>query len=330
MNMKKIFLQTSIFISTIISLSACFTSPKDKAKPALEYIEKKSFHNELLDQKDTGKKFWIDKETLVIQNNSDKDLQFKLKAHFPQDFKDEHIASEELMGYSDSRCKLRVFTAKANSKSTFTVYFFGGELNTDSPKKYNRSPIPKKNLVIEPVSKSDMVNEYFAFFDYVLYGGDIEWDVFQIVSNKELANKVEEEILSRAATIMSGEELESFKSWFNFTIYLTQMINENIYPKISIEEMSIEEGDTPLVMLTTTYNRPTKEIWDLASSHLPNLQEQIDAEQDYITEGIGGKWHPVFTAKEKQVFHFDSENKINFVQTTILDAWWSNKRGGIQ
>ena len=330
MNMKKIFLQTSIFISTIISLTACFTSPKDKAKPALEYIEKKSFHNELLDQKDTGKKFWIDKETIVIQNNSDKDLQFKLKAHFPQDFNAGHIASEELMGYSNSRCKLRVFTAKAKSKNSFTVYFFGGELNNDSPKKSNRSPIQKKNLVIEPVSKSDLVNEYFAFFDYVLYGGDIKWDISQIVSNKELANKVEGEILSRAATIMSGEELESFKSWFNFTIYLTQMINENIYPKISIEEMSIEEGDTPLVMLTTTYNRPTKEIWDLASSHLPNLQEQIDAEQDYITEGIGGKWHPVFTAKEKQVFYFDSENKINLVKKTILDAWWSNKRGDIQ
>ena len=330
MNMKKIFLQTSIFISTIISLSACFASPKDKAKPALEYIEKKSFQDELLDQKDTGKKFWIDKETIVIQNNSDKDLQFKLKANFPQDFKAGHIKSEELMGYSDRHCKLSVFTAKANSKSTFTVYFFGGELNTDSPKKYNRSPIPKKNLVIEPVSKSELVNEYFAFFDFVLCGGGIEWDISQIVSNKELANKVEEEILSRAAAIMSGEELESFKSWFNFTIYLTQMINENIYPKISIEEMSIEEGDTPLVMITTNYNRPTKEIWDLASSHLPNLQEQIDAEQDYITEGIGGKWHPVFTAKEKHVFHFDSENKINFVQTTILDAWWSDKRGGIQ
>ncbi len=328
--MKKIFLQTSIFISTIISLSACFASPKDKAKPALEYIEKKSFHDELLDQKDTGKKFWIDKETLVIQNNSDKDLLFKLKAHFPQDFNAGHIASEELMGYSNSRCKLRVFTAKANSKNTFTVYFFGGELNTDSPKKYNRSPIPKKNLVIEPVSKSDLVNEYFAFFDFVLYGGDIEWDVFQIVSNKELYDKVEEEILSRASAIMSGKELESFKSWFNFTIYLTQMINENIYPKISIEEMSIEEGDTPLVMLTTTYNSPTKEIWDLASSHLPNLKEQIDAEWDYINEGIGGKWYPTFTAKEKQVFYFDSENKINFVQTTVLDAWWSNKREGIQ
>ncbi len=326
--MKKIFLQTSIFISTIISLSACFASPKDKAKPALEYIEKKSFHNELLE--DTGKKFWIDKETLVIQNNSDKDLQFKLKAHFPQDFKAGHIASEELMGYSDSKCKLRVFTAKANSKSTFTVYFFGGELNNDSPKKYDRNPIQKKNLVIEPVSKSELVNEYFAFFDYVLYGGDIEWDISQIVSNKELANKVEEGILSRATTIMSGEELESFKSWFSIMIYFTQMINENIYPKISIEEMSIEEGDTPLVMLTTTYNRPTKEIWDLASSHLPNLQEQIDAEWDYINEGIGGKWYPTFTAKEKHVFHFDSENKINFVQTTILDAWWSDKRGGIQ
>lgn len=328
--MKKIFLQTSIFISTIISLTACFASPKDKAKPALEYIEKKSFHNELLDQKDTGKKFWIDKETLVIQNNSDKDLQFKLKAHFPQDLKAGHIVSEELMGYSDSKCKLRVFTAKANSKSTFTVYFFGGELNTDSPKKYNRSPLPQKNLVIEPVSKSDLVNEYFAFFDFVLYGGDIEWDVFQIVSNKELYDKVEEEILSRASAIMSGKELESFKSWFNFTIYLTQMINENIYPKISIEEMSIEEGDTPLVMLTTTYNSPTKEIWDLASSHLPNLKEQIDAEWDYINEGIGGKWYPTFTAKEKQVFYFDSENKINFVQTTVLDAWWSNRREGIQ
>lgn len=328
--MKKIFLQTSIFISTIISLTACFASQKDKTKPALEYIEKKSFHNELLDQKDTGKKFWIDKETIVIQNNSDKDLQFKLKAHFPQDFKAGHIVSEELMGYSNSRCKLRVFTAKAKSKSTFTVYFLGGELNTDSPQKYNRSPLPQKNLVIEPVSKSDMVNEYFAFFDYVLYGGDIEWDVFQIVSNKELYDKVEEEILSRASAIMSGKELESFKSWFNFTIYLTQMINENIYPKISIEEMSIEEGDTPLVMLTTTYNSPTKEIWDLASSHLPNLKEQIDAEWDYINEGIGGKWYPTFTAKEKQVFYFDSENKINFVQTTVLDAWWSNKREGIQ
>lgn len=330
MNMKKIFLQTSIFISTIISLSACFASPKDKAKPALEYIEKKSFHDELIESSSANKKFWIDKETIVIQNNSDKDLQFKLKAHFPQDFKAGHIASEELMGYSDSKCKLRVFTAKANSRSTFTVYFFGGELNTDSPQKYNRSPLPQKNLVIEPVSKSDLVNEYFAFFDFVLCGGDIKWDIFQIVSNKELYDKVEEEILSRASAIMSGKELESFKSWFNFTIYLTQMINENIYPKISIEEMSIEEGDTPLVMLTTTYNRPTKEIWDLASSHLPNLQEQIDAEQDYITEGIGGKWHPVFTAKEKQVFYFDSENKINFVQTTILDAWWSNRREGIQ
>ena len=328
MNMKKIFLQTSIFISTIISLSACFASPKDKAKPALEYIEKKSFHNELLDQKDTGKKFWIDKETLVIQNNSDKDLQFKLKAHFPQDFKAGHIVSEELMGYSNSRCKLRVFTAKAKSKNSFTVYFFGGELNTDSPQKYNRSPIPKKNLVIEPVSKSDLVNEYFAFFDYVLYGGDIEWDISQIVSNKELANKVEEEILSRAATIMSGEELGSFKSWFSIMIYFTQMINENIYPKISIEEMSIEEGDTPLVMLTTTYNSPTKEIWDLASSHTPNLQEQIDAEWDYIDEGIGGKWYPTFTAKEKHVFHFDGENKINLVKKTILDAWWDNRREG--
>jgi hypothetical protein len=326
MNMKKIFLQTSIFISTIISLTACFASQKDKTKPALEYIEKKSFHDELLDQKDTGKKFWIDKETLVIQNNSDKDLQFKLKAHFPQDFKAGHIASEELMGYSDSKCKLRVFTAKANSKSTFTVYFLGGELNTDSPKKYNRSPIPKKNLVIEPVSKSDMVNEYFAFFDYVLYGGDIEWHI----GNRELYDKVEEEILSRASAIMSGKELESFKSWFNITIYLTQMINENIYPKISIEEMSIEEGDTPLVMITTTYNSPTKEIWDLASSHLPNLQEQIDAEWDYINEGIGGKWYPTFTAKEKHVFHFDGENKINLVKKTILDAWWSNKRGDIQ
>ncbi|MBP5695547.1 MAG: hypothetical protein J6X11_02745 [Treponema sp.] len=326
MNIKKIFLQTSIFIITIISLNACFASPKDKAKPALEYIEKKSFHNELLDQKDTGKKFWVDKETLVIQNNSDKDLQFKLKAHFPQDFKAGHIASEELMGYSDSKCKLRVFTAKAKSKSTFTVYFFGGELNTDSPQKYNRSPIPKKNLVIEPVSKHDMVNEYFAFFDYVLYGGDIEWQI----GNRELYDKVEEEILSRASAIMSGKELESFKSWFSIMTYFTQMINENIYPKISITEMSIEEGDTPLVMLTTNYNRPTKEIWDLASSHLPNLQEQIDAERDYITEGIGGKWHPVFTAKEKQVFYFDSENKINFIQKTILDAWWSNKRGGRQ
>ncbi|MBO7604980.1 MAG: hypothetical protein J6S61_00745, partial [Elusimicrobiaceae bacterium] len=302
--MKKIFLQTVIFISAIISLSACFASPKDKAKPTLEYIEKKSFHDELLDQKDAGKKFWIAKETLVIQNNSDKDLQFKLKAHFPQDFKAGHIVSEELMGYSNSRCKLRVFTAKANSKSTFTVYFFGGELNNDSPKKYNRSPIPKKNLVIEPVSKSDMVNEYFAFFDYVLYGGDIEWQI----GNRELYDKVEEEILSRAAAIMSGEELESFKSWFSIMIYFTQMINENIYPKISITEMSIEEGDTPLVMLTTNYNSPTKEIWDLASSHLPNLQEQIDAEWDYINEGIGGKWYSVFTAKEKQVFYFDSEN----------------------
>lgn len=328
--MKKIFLQTVIFISTIISLSACFASPKDKAKPALEYIEKKSFHDELLDQKDTGKKFWIDKETLVIQNNSDKDLQFKLKAHFPQDFKAGHIVSEELMGYSDSKCKLRVFTAKANSKSTFTVYFFGSELNTDSPKKYNRSPIPKKNLVIEPVSKSDLVNEYFAFFDFVLYGGDIEWDVFQIVSNKELANKVEEEILSRAATIMSGEELESFKSWFNITIYLTQMINENIYPKISIEEMSIEEGDTPLVMITTSHNSATKEIWDLASSHTPNLQEQIDAEEYYFVEEVGGKYYASFKTKEKYVFHFDGENKINLVKKTILDAWWSNKREGIQ
>ncbi|MBQ5569870.1 MAG: hypothetical protein IIT45_05430, partial [Treponema sp.] len=162
------------------------------------------------------------------------------------------------------------------------------------------------------------------------YGGDIKWNDSQIVNHNALANKVEEGILSRASAIMSGKELESFKSWFNITIYLTQMINENIYPKISIEEMSIEEGDTPLVMITTTYNSPTKEIWDLASSHLPNLQEQIDAEWDYIDEGIGGKWYPTFTAKEKHVFHFDSENKINFVQTTILDAWWSNKRGGIQ
>lgn len=319
MNMKKIFLQTSIFISTIISLSACFASPKDKAKPALEYIEKKSFHNELLDQKDTGKKFWIDKETLVIQNNSDKDLQFKLKAHFPQDFKAGHIASEELMGYSDSKCKLSVFTAKANSKSTFTVYFFGGELNTDSQKKYDRSPIPKKNLVIEPVSKSDLVNEYFAFFDYVLYGGDLKWDVFQIVSNKELANKVEEEILSRASAIMSGKELESFKSWFSIMIYFTQMINENIYPKISIEEMSIEDGDSPIVMITTSHNHATKEIWDLASSHTPNLQEQIDAEEYYAS---------FFKTKEKYVFHFDGENKINLVKKTILDAWWDNRREG--
>lgn len=319
--MKKIFLQTSIFISTIISLSACFASPKNKAKPALEYIEKKSFHDELLDQKDTGKKFWIDKEMLVIQNNSDKDLQFKLKAHFPQDFKAGLIVSEELMGYSDSKCKLRVFTAKANSKSTFTVYFFGGELNTDSPKKYNRSPIPKKNLVIEPVSKSDLVNEYFAFFDFVLYGGDIEWDVFQIVSNKELANKVEEEILSRAAAIMSGEELESFKSWFNLTIYLHAKIEDELYSKMSIEEMSIEDGDSPIVMITTSHNHATKEIWDLASSHTPNLQEQIDAEEYYAS---------FFKTKEKYVFHFDGENKINLVKKTILDAWWSNKRGGIQ
>lgn len=319
--MKKIFLQTSIFISTIISLTACFASPKDKAKPALEYIEKKSFHDELLDQKDTGKKFWIDKEMIVIQNNSDKDLQFKLKAHFPQDFKADHIVSEELMGYSDSKCKLRVFTAKANNKSTFSVYFFGGELNTDSPKKYNRSPIPKKNLVIEPVSKSDLVNEYFAFFDFVLYGGDIEWDVFQIVSNKELANKVEEGILSRASAIMSGKELESFKSWFNITIYLHAKIEDELYSKMSIEEMSIEDGDTPLVMITTSHNHATKEIWDLASSHTPNLQEQIDAEEYYAS---------FFKTKEKYVFHFDSENKINFVQTTILDAWWSNKREGIQ
>lgn len=319
--MKKIFLQTSIFISTIISLSACFASPKNKAKPALEYIEKKSFHDELLDQKDTGKKFWIDKEMLVIQNNSDKDLQFKLKAHFPQDFKAGLIVSEELMGYSDSKCKLRVFTAKANSKSTFTVYFFGGELNTDSPKKYNRSPIPKKNLVIEPVSKSDLVNEYFAFFDFVLYGGDIEWDVFQIVSNKELANKVEEEILSRAAAIMSGEELESFKSWFNLTIYLHAKIEDELYSKMSIEEMSIEDGDSPIVMITTSHNHATKEIWDLASSHTPNLQEQIDAEEYYAS---------FFKTKEKYVFHFDGENKINLVKKTILDAWWSNKREGIQ
>lgn len=330
MNMKKIFLQTSIFISIIISLSACFASPKDKAKPALEYIEKKSFHNELLDQKDTGKKFWIDKETIVIQNNRDKDLQFKLKAHFPQDFKAGHIASEELMGYSNSRCKLRVFTAKANSKSTFTVYFFGGELNTDSPKKYNRSPLPQKNLVIEPVSKSDLVNDYFAFFDFVLYGGDIEWDDSQIVNHNALANKVEEEILSRAAAIMSGKELESFKSWFNNWIPFCQMIDDELYSKMSIEEMSIEDGDSPIVMITTSHNHATKEIWDLASSHTPNLQEQIDAEWDYIDEGIGGKWYPTFTAKEKHVFHFDSENKINFVQTTILDAWWSDKRGGIQ
>lgn len=321
MNMKNIFLQTVIFISTIISLSACFASPKDKAKPALEYIEKKSFHDELLDQKDSDKKFWIDKETLIIQNNSDKDLQFKLKAHFPQDFKTGHIVSEELMGYSDSKCKLRVFTAKANSKSTFTVYFFGGELNTDSPKKYNRSPIPKKNLVIEPVSKSDMVNDYFAFFDFVLYGGDIEWDVFQIVSNKELANKVEEEILSRAAAIMSGEELESFKSWFNLTIYLHAKIEDELYSKMSIEEMSIEDGDSPIVMITTSHNHATKEIWDLASSHTPNLQEQIDAEEYYAS---------FFKTKEKYVFHFDGENKINLVKKTILDAWWSNKRGGIQ
>lgn len=317
--MKKIFLQTSIFISTIISLTACFASPKDKAKPALEYIEKKSFHDELLDQKDTGKKFWVDKETLVIQNNSDKDLQFKLKAHFPQDFNAGHIASEELMGYSNSRCKLRVFTAKAKSKSTFTVYFFGGELNTDSPKKYNRSPIPKKNLVIEPVSKSDMVNEYFAFFDFVLYGGDIEWDVFQIVSNKELANKVEEEILSRAAAIMSGEELESFKSWFNLTIYLHAKIEDELYSKMSIEEMSIEDGDSPIVMITTSHNHATKEIWDLASSHTPNLQEQIDAEEYYAS---------FFKTKEKYVFHFDGENKINLVKKTILDAWWDNRREG--
>ena len=330
MNMKKIFLQTSIFISTIISLSACFASPKDKAKPALEYIEKKSFHDELLDQKDTGKKFWIDKETIVIQNNSDKDLQFKLKAHFPQDFNAGHIASEELMGYSNSRCKLRVFTAKAKSKSTFTVYFFGGELNTDSPQKYNRSPIPKKNLVIEPVSKSDLVNEYFAFFDYVLYGGDIEWDISQIVSNKELANKVEEEILSRAATIMSGEELESFKSWFNNWIPFCQMIDDELYSKMYIEEMSIEDGDTPLVMITTSHNSATKEIWDLASSHTPNLQEQIDAEEYYFVEEVGGKYYASFKTKEKYVFHFDGENKINLVKKTILDAWWSNKRGGIQ
>ena len=330
MNMKKIFLQTSIFISTIISLTACFASQKDKTKPALEYIEKKSFHNELLDQKDTGKKFWIDKETLVIQNNSDKDLQFKLKAHFPQDFKAGHIVSEELMGYSNSRCKLRVFTAKAKSKNSFTVYFFGGELNTDSPKKFDRSPLPQKNLVIEPVSKSDMVNDYFAFSDFVLCGGDIKWDIFQIVSNKELANKVEEEILSRASAIMSGKELESFKSWFSIMTYFTQMINENIYPKISIEEMSIEEGDTPLVMLTTTYNSATKEIWDLASSHTPNLQEQIDAEEYYFVEEVGGKYYASFKTKEKYVFHFDGENKINLVKTTILDAWWSNKRGGIQ
>lgn len=319
MNMKNIFLQTVIFISTIISLSACFASPKDKAKPALEYIEKKSFHNELLDQKDTGKKFWIDKETLVIQNNSDKDLQFKLKAHFPQDFNAGHIASEELIGYSDSKCKLRVFTAKANSKSTFTVYFFGGELNNDSPKKSNRSPIQKKNLVIEPVSKSDMVNDYFAFFDFVLYGGDIEWDVFQIVSNKELANKVEEEILSRAAAIMSGEELESFKSWFNLTIYLHAKIEDELYSKMSIEEMSIEDGDSPIVMITTSHNHATKEIWDLASSHTPNLQEQIDAEEYYAS---------FFKTKEKYVFHFDGENKINLVKKTILDAWWDNRREG--
>lgn len=317
--MKKIFLQTSIFISTIISLSACFASPKDKAKTALEYIEKKSFQDELLDQKDTGKKFWIDKETLVIQNNSDKDLQFKLKAHFPQDFNAGLIASEELMGYSNSRCKLRVFTAKAKSKSTFTVYFFGGELNTDSPKKYNRSPIPKKNLVIEPVSKSDLVNEYFAFFDFVLHGGDIEWDIFQIVSNKELYDKVEEEILSRASAIMSGKELESFKSWFNFTIYLHAKIEDELYSKMSIEEMSIEDGDSPIVMITTSHNHATKEIWDLASSHTPNLQEQIDAEEYYAS---------FFKTKEKYVFHFDGENKINLVKKTILDAWWDNRREG--
>ena len=108
------------------------------------------------------------------------------------------------------------------------------------------------------------------------------------------------------------------------------MIDDELYSKMYIKEMSIEDGDSPIVMITTSHNHATKEIWDLASSHTPNLQEQIDAEWDYISEGIGGKWYPVFTAKEKHVFHFDSENKINFVQTTILDAWWSNKRGGIQ
>ncbi|MBQ4026028.1 MAG: hypothetical protein II611_11660, partial [Treponema sp.] len=173
-------------------------------------------------------------------------------------------------------------------------------------------------------------NDYFAFSDFVLCGGDIKWDIFQIVSNKELANKVEEEILSRAAAIMSGEELESFKSWFNLTIYLHAKIEDELYSKMSIEEMSIEDGDSPIVMITTSHNHATKEIWDLASSHTPNLQEQIDAEEYYFVEEVGGKYYASFKTKEKYVFHFDGENKINFVQTTILDAWWSNKRGDIQ
>ena len=97
---------------------------------------------------------------------------------------------------------------------------------------------------------------------------------------------------------------------------------------MSIEEMSIEDGDSPLVMITTSHNHATKEIWDLASSHLPNLQEQIDAEEYYFVEEVGGKYYASFKTKEKYVFHFDGENKINLVKKTILDAWWDNRREG--
>ena len=56
-------------------------------------------------------------------------------------------------------------------------------------------------------------------------------------------NKVEEEILSRAATIMSGEELESFKSWFNNWIPFCQMIDDELYSKMYIEEMTKNYGN---------------------------------------------------------------------------------------
>ena len=174
--MKKLIL---IFTLAVLSLACVFASGKKQQEtPVLEYIQKKSFHGSIFAAKDNA---WVSRETITIKNNSDTEQKFLLSASFDRDFRAGNVKEKELLGFSDERGFMRIFTLAAGSTETFSVYFrgtFDGEL-----RKLNRNALSADAVKILPASKSDLVREYFSFYKYLFYGEPILSENFHYISD---------------------------------------------------------------------------------------------------------------------------------------------------
>ncbi len=325
--MKKTIL---FFTLAVLSLACVFASgKKEEETPVREYVQEKSFHGSISAAKDNA---WVSREIITIRNNSDTEQKFLLSASFDRDFRAGNVNEKELLGFSDESGFMRIFTLAAGSTETFTVYFrgtFDGEL-----RKLNRNALSADAVKILPASKSDLVREYFSFYKYLLYGEPVLSENFHYINDDgnfdiDAYNAYQDafckKTLNKAEVFLTDKALGEFSEWlrkrFAFSM-MAQMIEEDLYSKICIKDMELSENSQNVTaQVLTSYNQADKTVRELAEKHTPNLEDQIDSDWEFISEGIGGKGYPTFTVSEKYSFYF-ADGKISRIEREILDAYY--------